>query len=85
MPMNGGSVPAFIAGGDLPRRRFRVAVLLRIRARAVAVLEVETIVFNRFPLELVDDAGAHGFGEAWIAGGQSENPARTPVPSARTC
>ena len=56
MPMNGGSVPSAQARGDLAAPRCGVAVLLVVRAVAVAVLEVDAEVLDRLALQLLDDA-----------------------------
>ena len=48
------------AGGDFLRCRLRVAIFLGVGPRAVAVLEIETEILDRFALELGEDALADG-------------------------
>src|SRR6185437_14701102 len=49
---------------DLARRGHRVSVLLVVVARAVAVLEVDAIVLDRFALQLLAHLRPHPSGEA---------------------
>ena len=58
MPMNGGSVDAFMPAATA-RAADRVAILLAIRPRAVAVLEIDPEVLDRLALELLEHARAH--------------------------
>src|SRR5215203_5839012 len=48
-------------------------VLFGVATGPVAVLEIETVVFDGLPLELVEHAGAHGFGQPWKGRRESEN------------
>ena len=61
--MNGGSVPCGQSGGHLARGGGGVAVLLRVRTVAVAVLEVDAEVLDRLAAELLGDAGVDRGGQ----------------------
>ena len=50
-----------------------VPVLFRCGPRAVAVFKIETVVFDRLALELVEDALANRLREPGVRGRQVEN------------
>ena len=55
MPMNGGSVPAFSPAATSARGGRGVAILLGIHTVAIAVLEIDAEVFDRFAAEFFND------------------------------
>ena len=66
MPIDGGSVPAAQAGGDLVGGAPRVLVLLVVGPIAEAVLEVDPEILDRLARQLVDDARVDALGERRI-------------------